>query len=98
MHPYMERLKEELEKNPPNYGYPDADSILDMLHMWYAQWNPVNSDQIKEDFLKLESLFFANKNVKTDDMMDIITRLCWNHEHLAFLEGLRVGIRLAQEL
>lgn len=51
MHPYMERLKEELEKNPPNYGYPDADSILDMLHMWYAQWNPVNSDQIKEDFL-----------------------------------------------
>ena len=69
-----------------------------MLHMWYAQWNPINSDQIKEDFWELEFRFCGNKDAKMDDMMDIITRLCWNHEHLAFLEGLRVGMRLAEEL
>ena len=35
MHPYLEQLKEELENNPPNYGYQCATSLLEMLYMWY---------------------------------------------------------------
>lgn len=98
MHPYIDRLKEELDKNPPCYGYKAADSLLDMLYMWYVEWNPINSEQIKQDFFELESYFCGCTEKRVDDALDIITRLCWNHEHLAFLEGLRVGIRLAYEL
>ena len=37
MHPYIDRLKEELDKNPPCYGYKNANSLLDMLYMWYVE-------------------------------------------------------------
>lgn len=98
MHPYIERLKEELDRNPPNYGYQSADSLLEMLYMWYVEWNPVNSEQIRRDFLALDSYFCTGAEEKMDDVLDIVTRLCQNHEQVAFLEGLRVGVRLAQEL
>lgn len=98
MHPYIKCLKEELDRNPPNYGYPEANSLLEMLYMWYVEWNPVNSEEIKEDFLKLETCFCCCTEKQTDEFMDIISRLCQNHEQTAFLEGLRVGIRLAYEL
>ena len=99
MHPYIDRLKEELDKNPPCYGYKNASSLLDMLYMWYVEWNPINSEQIRQDYLELESKFCCCCTEKqVDDVLDAITRLCWNHEQVAFLEGLRVGIRLAYEL
>lgn len=98
MHPYMERLREDLDKKPPCYGYADADSLLDMLYMWYAEWNPINSEQIRKDFLALESYLAGCTDQKTDDALDIVTRLCGDHQRLAFLEGLRVGVRLACEL
>ncbi len=98
MHPYIERLKEELEKNPPNYGYQSANSLLEMLYMWYVEWNPINSEQIRQDYLSLESCFCGGTDERLDDVIDVITRLCQNHEQVAFLEGLRVGVRLVQEL
>ena len=98
MHPYIERLKEELDRNPPCYGYKSADSLLDMLYMWYVEWNPINSEQIRQDFFKLQSYFCGCTEKQMDEALEIITHLCQNHEHLAFLEGLRVGIRLAHEM
>ena len=55
MHPYIDRLKEERDKNPPCYGYKNANFLLDML--WYVEWNPINSEQIRQDFLDLEAQF-----------------------------------------
>lgn len=98
MHPYIERLQEELKKNPPNYGYRCANSLLEMLYMWYVEWNPINSAQIRQDFSVLEDCFFSGTDKKLDNALDVVTRLCQQHEQLAFLEGLSVGVRLAQEL
>lgn len=98
MHPYIERLKEELDKTPPCYGYQAANSLLDMLYMWYVEWNPINSEEIRQDFMKLESYLTGCTEKQVDDAMDIFTRLCQNHEQIAFLEGLHAGIRLACEL
>jgi len=98
MHPYIERLQEEFEKNPPNYGYQYANSLLEMLYMWYVEWNPINSEQIRRDFFVLEAFFSSGREEKLDSALDVVTRLCKQHEQLAFLEGLRVGFRLAKEL
>ncbi|MBR4289227.1 MAG: hypothetical protein IKT52_01125 [Oscillospiraceae bacterium] len=98
MNPYIERLKEELDKNPPCYGYMAAHSLLDMLYMWYVEWNPITSEQIRQDFFELEAYFTGCTEKQVDEVINIITRLCQSHERLAFLEGLRVGIRLAHEL
>ena len=84
MHPYIERLKEELDRNPPCYGYPDANSLLEMLYLWYAEWNPINSEQIRQDFWELESCFCGCREKRIDDALDVVTRLCKNHEQLPF--------------
>lgn len=98
MHPYIERLQEELEKNPPNYGYQSANSLLEMLYMWYVEWNPINSAQIRQDYFLLEDWLSSGADGKLDNALDVVTRLCQQHEQLAFLEGLRVGVRLVREL
>lgn len=98
MHPYIERLKNELEGEDPCYGYTDAHSLLEMLYMWYTEWNPINSEQIQKDFFALELYWKGCTGKQIDEAFDIVTRLCANHERLAFLEGIRVGVRLASEL
>lgn len=98
MHPYFERLRQELERNPPNYGYPEAESLLEMLYMWYVEWNPINSEQIRKDFFSLEPYWQGCTQRQMDEAFDIVSRLCAQHEQLAFLEGLRVGARLVLEL
>lgn len=98
MHPYIERLRQELESDPPCYGYPEANSLLEMLYLWYVEWNPINSEQIRQNFLALEPYWRACTGREVDEAFDIVSRLCMEHEQLAFLEGLRVGVRLAAEL
>lgn len=98
MHPYIERLRQELNNDPPSYGYTEADSLLEMLYLWYVEWNPINSEQIRKDFLSLEPYWKGCSNRQVDEAFDIVSRLCQDHEQLAFLEGLRVGVRLASEL
>lgn len=98
MHPYMERLKQELDKHPPNYGYPEVNSLLEMLYLWYVEWNPINSEEIRRDIFALETYMRGCTDKEADEAFDIVSRLCQNHEQLAFLEGLRVGVRLATEL
>lgn len=98
MHPYIERLRQEMEANPPCYGYRAANSLLDMLYMWYVEWNPINSEQIRSDFFALETYWRGCTDKEIDEAFDVVSRLCRNHEQLAFLEGIRVGVRLATEL
>ena len=98
MNPYIDQVKAELEKNPPNYGFPDANSLIEMLYLWYVQWNPVNTERIRTAFFELESYFCGCSRKQIDEAMDIVSRLCSDHEQAAFLEGLRVGVRLASEL
>lgn len=98
MHPYVERLRQELDKAQPCYGYSEADSLLEMLYMWYVEWNPINSDQIQRDFFSLEAYMSGCSEKQIDEAQDIVSCLCQNHEKLAFLEGIRVGVRLAAEL
>lgn len=98
MHPYITRMKQELDKNPPSYGYAQADSLLSMLYMWYSEWNPIDSDLIRQGFYELEPYLCTRSGKTYDEIMDMISQLCVEHERVAFLEGVRVGVRLASEL
>lgn len=98
MHPYVERLREALNSKEPCYGYRDAHSILEMLYMWYVEWNPINSEEIQKNFFSLEPYWKGCTERQMDDAFHIVSRLCQQHEQLAFLEGIRVGFQLFSEL
>ena len=98
MNPYIEKLKAQFAENPPCYGYMDANSLLEMLYLWYTEWNPINSKAIQHSFCKLEGLICTRTGKEYDNALDLITSLCAQHEKLAFLEGIRVGFQLSTEL
>lgn len=98
MNPYIKMLKTQFSNNPPCYGYTDADSLLEMLYLWYTEWNPINSDAIQESFRKLDGLICTRTGKEYDNALDLITSLCSQYEKLAFLEGIRVGFYIFEEL
>ena len=63
MNPYIEKLKQHIADNPPNFG--DADSVLGR---------------------------------EMDKIIYPVCTLCRDHERSGFVEGIKVGIRLEQEL
>lgn len=98
MNQYIEKLKAQFAENSPCYGYTDADSLLEMLYLWYTEWNPINSEAIQDSFRKLEWLFCTRTGKEYDNALNMITALCSQHEKLAFLEGIHVGFLLSEEL
>ena len=93
---YVEALRRDLDKNPPSFG--DADSVLEMLYGCYNQYNRMDTEAIKAGF---EELYEHMTGMPLRDMDDIIytaCTLCREHEKSGFAAGVKVGIRLAEEL
>ena len=58
----------------------------------------MDSEQIKDGFTEL---YRHMKDVAIPDMdgvIDTVCSLCWEHEKAGFVEGIKVGIRLFEEL
>ena len=96
MKEFVEKLKEWVADNPPNYG--DADSVLGLLYECFNENNPYDNDEIKADF---EELYRQMNGMSLRDMDKVIypvCKLCRDHEKAGFIEGVKVGIHLATEI
>ena len=98
MKSFYETLKNHIESYPLNYGDSDIQSILEMLWNTYCQHNQMDSKQIKNGFAELYSHIKHLPLSDVDGVIDIVCSLCWEHEKAGFVEGVKVGIRLGQEL
>ena len=76
----------------------DAESLLELLFDAYTECNGFDNDVIRRDFNEL----YATMNGKTiremDEIIYPVCTLCRDHEKAGFEEGIKVGIRLAQEI
>lgn len=95
---YIEVLKRHVADNPPNYGDGDAHSILDMLYCYYHECNNTDNDTIKTDFEDLYQRMHGMPLREIDNIIYPVCKLCRDHERSGFVEGIKVGIRLDQEL
>ncbi|MBO5953081.1 MAG: hypothetical protein J6Q53_03035 [Oscillospiraceae bacterium] len=98
MKQYMNVLKKYLAENRPNYGDGDVRSLLEFLYGHYSATNPIDNEAIRTQFGKLRAHFSFLKEECFDTVFDVVCDLCLEHERLVFLEGTRVGARLALEL
>ncbi len=89
-------LEEHFKQNPPNHG--DLDSVMEVLHWYYAENNPINNQKIQDGFVKLRSQFQNLSLQEFDPIFDTVSDLCVEHERLAFYEGLHLGVTLMIEL
>ena len=96
MNNYFERLRTHTAENPPDFG--DGDSVLTLLYEAYAESNRMDDGTIKEDFNELYRQMNGMQLRDMDKIIYPVCTLCRDHQRSGFVEGIKVGIRLREEL
>ena len=94
--PYIQILKAHGATESP--GSNDNESILTLLYEAYSDAHRLDDDQIKADFNELYRLMNGMELREMDQIIYPVCTLCRDHERAGFTEGVKVGIRLAQEI
>ena len=73
-------------------------SILDLLYDAYNDTTGMDNEEIKAHFEKLYRLMNGKPLQEIDEIIYAVCTLCRDHERAGFIEGVKVGIGLGQEL
>ncbi len=76
----------------------DGESVLTLLYEAYAEYNKMDDGTIKEDFDELYRLMNGMPLREMDKIIYPVCALCRDHQKSGFVDGIKVGIRLQQEL
>lgn len=95
MEKYIQALKEYALSHEQNYS--DGESVLTILYEAYNEVNRIDNEQIKADFTALYQAMNGMTLKEMDRVIYPVCTLCRDHEKAGFVEGLKVGIRLAEE-
>ena len=96
MNEYFEKLKAYIEANPPNFG--DGNSVLSLLYEAHNVVNPMDDDRIKADFHALYEAMNGMTLRAMDNIIYPVCKLCRDHERSGFIEGIKIGLLLRDEL
>ena len=69
-----------------------------MLYDTYNEYSCFENEQIKADFGELYQHMNGKPLQEMDEIIYAVCTLCRDHEKAGFMEGVKVGIHLAQEL
>ena len=73
-------------------------NILDLLFDAYKDTTGMDNEAIKADFEELYQLMNGKPLQEIDEIIYAVCTLCRDHERAGFVEGVKVGIGLGQEL
>ena len=93
---YIQALKKLALSDGLNLG--DADTVLEMLYECYNENHPYDNEEIKADFNELYRQMNGMPLREMDKVIYPVCKLCRDHEKTEFVEGIKIGIRLANEL
>ena len=91
-------LKEKISTIDLNFG-DDADSVLGFLcGAYYDQNCNSDSEEIKQAFEDLYEAMNGKTLREKDEVIYAVCRLCRGHQQTGFVDGVKLGILLSQEL
>ena len=96
MKQYIEKLKQYIIESPSDFG--DADSVLGLLYECYNENHPYDNEEIKADFNTLYQAMNGMPLREMDKVIYPVCKLCRDHERAGFIEGVKIGMRLYEEL
>ena len=97
MDEFLTSLQSKLDTLQPNYPN-NAESILEVLYNTYNEYSCFENEQIKADFEELYQRMNGKPLPEMDEIIYAVCTLCRDHERAGFMEGVKTGIHLAQEL
>jgi len=71
---------------------------LGLLYECFNENNPYDSEQIKADFEELYRQMNGMPLREMDRIVYPVCKLCRDHERAGVVEGIKIGVRLLQEL
>lgn len=93
---YFEKLRTLLAEKPPDFG--DSDTVLAFLYEAYNEIHNMDDAQTKADFRTLYKVMNGMTLPEMDTILDPLCALCRDHQRSGFIEGIRIGVRLREEL
>ena len=93
---YIQALREYALSPDPSCA--DCESILGMLYECYNENCPYDNDEIKADFNELYQQMNGMPLREMDKIIYPVCKLCRDHEKAGFIEGIKIGLRLADEM
>ena len=93
---FYDVLTQYVSEKQPNFG--DGESVLTMLYETYSECNRLDDTQIKADFEELYQQMNGMPLREMDNIIYPVCKLCRDHERSGFVEGIKIGLRLQQEL
>lgn len=98
MNDFVKTLESKLTATQPSFG-DGADSVLGFLCGAYYDQN-CNSDteEIKQAFEDLYEAMNGKTLREKDEVIYAVCRLCRGHQQTGFVDGIRLGLYLSQEL
>lgn len=77
----------------------DANTVLELLYnTYYEHVCTDDTDEIKQAFDELYHSMTAKTLKEKDEIIDAVCSLCRLHQQTGFIDGIRLGLKLSQEL
>ena len=77
----------------------DADTVLELLYnTYYEHVCTDDTEEVKQAFDKLYHSMTGKTLKEKDEIIDAVCNLCRLHQQTGFIDGIRLGLQLAQEL
>ena len=77
----------------------DADTVLELLYnTYYEHVCTDDTDEIKQAFDDLYNALSDKSLKEKDTIIDLVCNLCRLHQQSGFIDGIKLGICMAQEL
>ena len=93
MNDYLTALQTHL-----NTQRPTSQNLLDLLYDAYNDTTGLDNEVIKADFERLYQLMNGKPLQEIDEIIYTVCTLCRDHERAGFIEGVKVGMSLEQEI
>ena len=98
MKKYLTALQAKEATQQANFGN-DANTVLGMLCSIYYELNcNADTDEVKQAFDNLYQAMTGKNLKEKDEIIYATCRLCSLHQQTGFVDGIRLGLRLSQEL
>ena len=92
------RLKAYIDTHPIDLGDKDCETVLDQLYQAYAESHESDPPEISNSFKELEGFLYTLPLDDNNAVFNLCCRLCSAYERKAFIDGLKCGAKLIQEL
>ena len=93
---YIKALKKLALSDELNLG--GADTVLEMLYECYNENHPYDNEEIKADFNELYQQMNGMSLRDMDKIIYPVCTLCRDHQKSGFVDGVQVGMLLAEEI